>query len=172
MRAQWSGDWPIIANPSPWKISIHKVPNINRPTYSCRVVLLTSYSGLWSISHLTSRLFLNISKVYESTWNTGLLCKLTQMWLPWELISVIVSFVTQILFRVNMDNSHLEWRSMLAGDLQGSILSPMLCNFYIPELTMYTDEICQCDKLKRRILTSLCAASTQLIWEVGQQLAY
>ena len=54
------------------------------------------------------------------------------------LIRAIDSFLTQRRFRVNIDRTNSEWRSMLADVSQGSKPSSMFYNSYAKGYYLYT----------------------------------
>ena len=114
----------------------------------------------------TIAVFLDISKAYDSTWHTGLIYKLVTMNVPGELIRVIYSFLAQRSFRVKMDGVFLEWRPMLAGVPQGSLLSPLSYNLYtsdipksiVTELALYADDMHLWPNQESKVRIPECAA--------------
>jgi len=116
-----------------------------------QLLRLTEYiSSGFEMKQSTVATFLDISKAYDTTWHTGLVYKLIKMEVPGDLVKIIKSFLAQRSFRVKMDGAYSEWRPMLAGVPQGSVLSPMLYNLYTSDLprfsgtqvAMYADDIC------------------------------
>jgi Reverse transcriptase (RNA-dependent DNA polymerase). len=82
----------------------------------------------------TIAVFLNISKLYDSMWDTVLIYKLVSMNVPGELMRGIDSFLAQRSFRVKMDGVFSCWRPMLSGVPQGSLFSPLLYKLYISDI--------------------------------------
>ena len=79
--------------------------------------------------------FLDVSKAYDSTEQTGLLYKLIQTRVPGELIKAIDSYLAHRSFRVKMNRAVSEWKPMLAELSQGSPISPMLHNLCISDIS-------------------------------------
>ena len=71
----------------------------------------------------TVAVFLDASKAYDTRWHTGFIYKLLKMEIPLDLVKLIQSFLAQRPFRVRMDGARSNWRPMLAGVPQGSMLA-------------------------------------------------
>jgi hypothetical protein len=102
----------------------------------------------------TAAVFLDIEKAFDTTWQTGLLYKLSKLQFSISLIKLIGSFLSQRKFRVLVQGEMSTPRYMQAGLPQGSFLSPTLNNLYInntPQtpgvnLALFADDICLCDR--------------------------
>jgi hypothetical protein len=79
----------------------------------------------------TAAVFLDTEKAFDTTWQPGLLYKLSKLHFSIRLIKLIGSFLSQRKFRVSVENKMSTPRYMQAGMPQGSILSPTLYNLYI-----------------------------------------
>jgi hypothetical protein len=97
----------------------------------------------------TAIVFLDIEKAFDTTWHSGLLCKLS-MEFSNSLIKLIGSFLSQLKFRVSVEGEISTPREMQAGVPQGSVLSPTMFNLYINDapqthgvhLALFADDIC------------------------------
>jgi hypothetical protein len=94
--------------------------------------------------------FLDIEKVFDTTWHPGLLYKLSKLNFPIKLIKLISSFLSERKFRVSVEGEMSTPRYMQAGVPQGSVLSPTLYNLYINDtpqtssvnLALFADDTC------------------------------
>jgi hypothetical protein len=82
----------------------------------------------------TAAVFLDIEKAFDTTWQPGLLYKLSKLQFSTSLIKLIASFLSQRKFRVSVEGEMLTPRFMQAGVPQGSVLSPTLYTLYINEI--------------------------------------
>jgi hypothetical protein len=98
----------------------------------------------------TAAVFLDIEKAFDTTWQLGLLYKLSKLQFSISLIKLIGSFLSQRKFRVSVEGEMSTPRYMQAGVPQGSVLSPTLYNLCINDtrqtpsvnLTLFADDIC------------------------------
>jgi hypothetical protein len=98
----------------------------------------------------TARVFLDIEKAFDTTWNPGLLYKLPKLNFSTTIIKLISSFLLQRKFRVSAEGEMSTPRCMQAGVPQGSVLSPTLYNLYINDtpqtigvnLALFADDTC------------------------------
>jgi hypothetical protein len=74
----------------------------------------------------TAAVFLDIEKSFDTTWNPGLLYKLSKLNSSIRIIKLISSFLLQQKFRVSAEGEMSTPRCMQAGVPQGSDLSPTL----------------------------------------------
>jgi hypothetical protein len=79
----------------------------------------------------TAAVFLDIEKTFDTTWQPGLLYKLSKLQFSISLIKLISSFLSQRKFRVSVEGEISTPRSMQAGVPQGSVLSQTPYNLYI-----------------------------------------
>jgi hypothetical protein len=97
-----------------------------------------------------SAVFLDIEKTFGTTWNTGLLYKLSKLEFLVSLIKLISSFFWQRKFRVSVDGEMSTPREMQAEVPQGSVLSPTLYSLYVNDapqapsvhLVLFADDTC------------------------------
>jgi hypothetical protein len=79
----------------------------------------------------TAAVFLNIEKVFDTTWHPVLLYKLSNLTFSISLIKLISSFLSQRKFRVSVEGEMSMSRNIQAGVPQGCVLSPTLYSIYI-----------------------------------------
>ena len=98
----------------------------------------------------TCAVFLDISKAYDSVWISGLLAKLSRLQIHGRCLKWIKGFLCNRSFCVRIGNYMSEFRDLVAGVPQGSILSPRLFNGMIsdfpnpsPDITtlLYADAV-------------------------------
>jgi hypothetical protein len=75
--------------------------------------------------------FLDIKKAFDTTWQPGLLYKLSNLQFLTSLIKLIGSFLSQRKFRVSVEGEMSTPGYMQAGLPQGSVLSPTLYHLYV-----------------------------------------
>jgi hypothetical protein len=68
--------------------------------------------------------FLDIEKVFNTTWHLGLLYKLSELKFSISLIKVISTFLSQRNFRVSVEGEIFTPNDIQTGVQQGSVLSP------------------------------------------------
>jgi hypothetical protein len=98
----------------------------------------------------TAAVFLDIEKAFDTTWQPGLLYKLSKLQFSISLIKLIASFLSQRKFRVSVEGEMSKPRYMQAGVPQGSVLSPTLYTLYINDtpqtpgvnLALFADDTC------------------------------
>jgi hypothetical protein len=79
----------------------------------------------------TTTVFLDSEKAFDTTWQLGLLYKLSKLQFSTSLIKLIGSFVSQRKFRVSVESEISTSRYIQAGLPQVSVLSPTLYTLYI-----------------------------------------
>lgn len=101
-----------------------------------------------SIRNSTGMVLLDIEKAFDCVWHKGLLYKLHLFNLPYYLIKIIMSFISDREFIVFINGSASSVKKIPAGLPQGSVLSPLLyaaytSDFKIPrscEIAYYADD--------------------------------
>lgn len=78
----------------------------------------------------TAAIFLDISKAFDSAWFKGLIFKLDRLKCPKYLIYIVISFLTQRMLRVKVQEKISNEFTTQQGIPQGSPLSPFLYNVY------------------------------------------
>ena len=78
--------------------------------------------------------FLDIEKAFDSVWHDALLYKLSLMRIPYGLIKLIHSFLSNRSFAVCYDDRMSSMCAIEAGVPQGCVLSPILFNAYVNDV--------------------------------------
>jgi hypothetical protein len=78
--------------------------------------------------NFNNQMFLVIEKVFDTTWHSGLLYKLSKLEFSISFIMLIRSFLSQCKFSISVEGEMPESHEMQSGMPQGSFLSPTLYN--------------------------------------------
>jgi hypothetical protein len=113
----------------------------------------------------TAAVFLDIEKAFDTTWDSGLLYKMTKFDFSTRLIQLISSFLSERKFRDSVEGEMFTPRDMQAGVPHGSVLSPTLYNIYVNDLpqpqgvhyALFADDTClyATDRIQGFILRNL-----------------
>jgi hypothetical protein len=99
-----------------------------------------SSPAFWKVSRnvdeqrLTSVVFLNVAKAFETVWVDGLLYKLTILNVPSYLVKTIPSNQNSQTMEASFQSTTSTIRRMQAGVAQGGIISPILIILYINDM--------------------------------------
>jgi hypothetical protein len=74
-----------------------------------------------------------VSEAYNTVWTTGLNYKLHTAGIP-DSSLLLVSRHTDRKFRVKMEAQFSEWKTVLAGVPQGSVLAALLYKIYVADV--------------------------------------
>ena len=122
------------------------------------------YSNFDAYPSLETRgVFLDISKAFDRVWHEGLLYKLKSYGISGALLILIKSFLTNRFQRVVLNGQTSNWKNILAGVPQGSILGPLFFLIFIndiPEgiqsnLKIFADDTSIFSVMKDRISASV-----------------
>ena len=100
-------------------------------------------------------IFLDISKAFDNVWHDGIIFKLKAYGVEDELLSLLRKYLEnrEQIFVLNGQTS--EWRKIMSGVPQGSVLGPLLFLIYINDLPDGINSLCQ-----------ICADHTSLFSKV------
>ena len=86
------------------------------------------------MGHKVGVIYLDLSKVFDSLNHELLIAKLRCYWLDQNAIEFFKSYLTNRYQYCKMNNTLGDWRKIIAGVPQGSIVGPLLFNIFLNDI--------------------------------------
>ena len=87
--------------------------------------------------------FLDISKAFDKVWHDGIIFKLKASGVEGELLLLLKNYLGNQEQKVALSDQTSEWRKVMSGIPQGSVLGQILFLIYINDLPDGIDSLCK-----------------------------
>ena len=111
----------------------------NHNTPYCLSKMLEKWKEALDKGNFVDAIFMDLSKVFDTLNHDLLIAKLKAYRLSINSVRYICSYFNQRLQRTGVNNSFSQWKDIIAGVLQGSVLGPLLFNIYINRIFLFVD---------------------------------
>ena len=118
------------------------------PGDSCIVQLLSIIHEIQTSFHNNPAVYMKVvyldtSKAFHKVWHTRILFKLKAYGVDVQLLSLLEDFLENGKQRVVLNGQTSNWRKIISGVRQGSLLGPYLVLFYVNNLSDGITSICK-----------------------------
>ena len=86
---------------------------------------------------------LDLSKAFDKVWHDGIIFKLKAYGVEGELLSLVKNHLENREQRVVLNGQTSEWRKIMSGIPQGSVLGPLLFLIYVNDLPDGINSLCK-----------------------------
>jgi hypothetical protein len=124
----------------------------NRCTMDAIIQVVNDWGSAKDVGKEVLAIFFDFAKAFDLVDHVILLNKLKSLLPPW-LVSLIAAYLSSRRQRVSMYNIDTEWRQVLAGVIQGSVLGPVLFLLFISDINGYFPDGVVLQKYADDILT-------------------
>lgn len=107
----------------------------NHSTVQQLLRIMKHINSAFEMHSHTGAIFIDILKAFDKVWHEGLFFELRSINTPTYLFNVIWSFLSDRQYSVRRNDSASNLKSILAGVLQGSKLSPILFNHCVSDIS-------------------------------------
>ena len=120
----------------------------NRNCCDQTLALATHIENGFQRQEKSGAVFLDLSSAYDTVWKRGLILKLAKILKCRTTVRLIDNILSNRKFRVSLSGKESHYKLLQNGLPQGSVLSPLLFNAYIADITetssrkfMYADDV-------------------------------
>ena len=142
-----------------------------RKGYSCQSLLVKFIDDIKKSvdqGDIVGTVFMDLSKAFDCLPHSLLIAKLNAYGLSMSACELLSSYLSERYQRVKVANSRSEWKSLVKGVPQGSILGPLLFNVFMNDLFYFIE---RCNLYNYADDNSLSKAARTLV-KVIQDLKY